>query len=273
MKMIVFISFFLCGSIEMSLLYAQRNQSFMEAYSHSIGHISSVIPGIMNPAFTSFTTSRAVELNYLNRFGLKELSTFSAAFYCPNPWLNGALYLSRYGFSEYNETRISMNLSRRLAEKWALGVRINYDRMHYSAVYSDQHVVTADVGVWIEPVKDKLNLAFVVCNPLQRAVTPEGDEEEEPFPVVFLWGASYRLHSQFLLLGEFEKREDASLQCKLGVEYQPFSVFSLRAGVQSTPFSPCFGVGWQHKSFHLHIGFSHYAQLGFQSACGLQFSF
>lgn len=274
MKNIILCTYFLCGSMWISAVYAQKYDSFVNARSCAVGSILSVFPGMANPSSLSFESHRRVEMNYANRFNLKELSTFSAAFYYPNPWLNGALYFSRYGFEAYNETRFSVNFSRLLTEKWGLGVRINYDRLHYSEKYPDKGILTADVGMWIEPVKQKVRIGFVLCNPLQTKVELGEGKPGESLPVWFVLGASYYFStSRLLLAGEIEKEENTSLRYKIGMEYQPFSVLYLRGGMQCTPFSPSFGLGLRVGSFAINAGFSHYSDLGIESFYGICFSF
>lgn len=246
----------------------------MNARSRATGHVVSVIPGVGNPSFSSFESSSRIELNYTDRFNLKELSVFSAEFHYPNPWLNGALYVSRYGFDAYNETRVSVSFSRLLTEKWGLGIRINYDRLHYSETYSDKNILTADVGILIEPLEKTMKIGFVVCNPLQTTLKLGEGKEEETIPVLFLLGASYYFQeSRFLIAAEVGKEENTPFHYKLGLEYQPFTLLYLRGGIRSSPFLPGFGIGLHLGSFDVNAGFSHRSGLGLESSCGICFSF
>lgn len=263
----------LLGSAVMSVLCAQNEIAFANARVYAMGAISSVISGIANPSFSSFLSHKQLELNYINRFGLKELSTFSVSFQYPNPWLDGAVYLSRYGFTEYNETRFSLNLSHRLSKKWSFGARINYNRLHYSEEYSDKGIITTDLGTLIEPIENRLRIGCMIYNPLQSGIRVGEDEEEERLPVTFTVGVSYRLCRQIVVMGEVGKQNNSDAQCRFGMEYQPFSVFCVRGGIQSSPFSPSFGMGLFIKDFEVNMGFVHYSSLGVQSICSLQYSF
>ncbi len=262
---------YICAGL--SAIKAQSLVAYPNACSSGLGHITSVVSGFTNPAFSSFESSRSLELNYMDRFSLRELSTVSAELHYPNSFLEGGLYLSRYGFSAYNETKVAVNLSHRLAEKWALGIRIQYTNLHYSEEYTDKGVLTADIGMWVEAMEDRLRFAFVLCNPLQSSIRAGEDEKEELLPVLFLIGISYYLNQQFLVLAEVEKENDTSMRCRIGAEYHPFPVLSLRGGLQTSPFSPTLGIGFHWKWLDVNAGFSRHEKLGIESACGLRFLF
>lgn len=273
MKSLVFIVFFFLENAIVNEAFAQIESCFVNARMYGMGSISSVLSGFSNPAFSSFESQKQLELNYINRFGLKELSTYSVLFQYPNPWLNGAIHLSRYGFTEYNETRAALGVSRCLTKQWALGVRANYNRVHYSEKYSDKGIVTVDLGTVINLPENHCKIACVLYNSLQSGIHWGEDEKEQTLPVIFTLGGLYEVCKQFLVCGEVGKQTNEDVQVRLGIEYQPFRLLALRGGIQVSPFSPSLGMGIYLGNWTLHAGFSSSSHLGLQSACGLQFSF
>ena len=55
---------------------------------------------LFNPALIAFQPQKSIHLNYINRYLLKELGTFSGSCYLPNRWLSTGLDLSAFGYEE-----------------------------------------------------------------------------------------------------------------------------------------------------------------------------
>ncbi len=274
MRNFIFMAYFLFGNTWLSMSYAQSYTSVANARSQAMGQIYSVIPGLTNPAFFSFEPGWRFEMNYTDRYHLKELSTLSASLQYPSPYLDGAIHFSRYGIEEWNETRISTHFSRLLTENWGIGMRINYDCIHFSEVHPDRKILTADIGMLIQLKEQPVKIGFILCNPLQTKTEIGESKLTIDLPVVFLVGATYTCSTIPLLLAtEIGKQEDQSLQWKGGIEYLPFSILSVRAGLQSVPFVPGFGFGLRLSSLEINAGFSSFSELGITSSLGLSYSF
>ena len=72
----------------LSICKALDVYQYIDAKAYSMGNTLSVLPGFANPASCSFTTVRSASLQYVNRYGVKELSTYAGLINLPNKYLN-----------------------------------------------------------------------------------------------------------------------------------------------------------------------------------------
>lgn len=264
------ILYFTIFSYYVSTCKALDVYQFIDTKAYSMGNTFSVLPGFANPASHGFVDARYVTLQYANRFGVKELSTYAGSVNVPNKYLNAGLYISRFGFDAYHETSISLNLYRKLSDFISLGVRINYLNLRYSDKEPSKSMVSADIGVLVQPI-EHLRLSVLAINPLRTDIKIGGEKSE--IPVILLVGASYEVGESFLLTAEVEKDFKYPFVCKFGMEYSPIQQLSIRAGIYGKPFTPTFGVGINIRPFVVDIAFSRHPVLGFSSYCGLRFDF
>ena len=264
---LLFLGLFFCMNIPCKALDVYQ---FINARTAAMGDCVSVLPAFANPSGYAFCELRQVSLHYLNRYGIKELSTYAGSFNFPNSYLNVGAYISRYGFKAYNENLFSVNLYRKLSSFLALGVRVNYLNIHYSDTEPNKSLFTADIGVLARPA-DKLTLSVLAVNPF--LVKMKSDSKKMEIPVVLSLGASYEILPALLMCAEVEKDFSYPVVCKVGMEYLPIRQLSLRAGMYGKPFTPSFGVGLQLSFFSLDLAFSRHPVLGFRSSCDVSFSF
>lgn len=259
------------------LLFAKLNtckaldvDRLANARAYSMGNTSSVLPGFYNPASSAFAPSRYLALEYINKFGLKELSSFAGIVNYPNDYLNSALYVSKYGFDAYHETVVGLNVYKKLSKRIALGARMNYMSVYYSDKEDNATVLTGDVGVLIS-MTEAVNISFMLANPFRTEL--KMNDDKFPLPNKLLMGISYQLDKTFLLTSEIEQDFALPAIYKVGLEFTPIKELSIRSGMWTKPFTPSFGVGVQLHPFSINLAFSHHPVLGFQSCCGLQFNF
>lgn len=243
---------------------------YLDARTYAMGNTASVLPGFCNPASSAFLSTKYLSLQYTNKYGLKELSSFAGIVNYPNSYLNTSFYLSRYGFDIYNETLISLNVYKQLSKRLALGLRTNYINIHYSDKEPNTGILTADIGMLIS-LSNSVNISFMITNPLRTQIKM-GDEKHS-LPNNLVMGVSYQLDKTFLLTSEIEKDYELPALYKVGFEYSPIDQLSIRGGMWTKPFTPSFGVGLKLKPFIVDLAFSRHPVLGFHSNCGLLFNF
>lgn len=243
---------------------------FVDSRAYSMGNTLSILPGFANPASYGFVPLRHVALQYVNRYGVKELATYAGTVNYPNKYLNAGLYVSYFGFDAYHETLISADFYKKLSAYFSLGIRMNYFNLHYSERESSRSLLTADIGILVYPL-EHLNVSVLAVNPL-RTELKIGEEKFET-PVILTVGASYEIENNFLVTAEIEKDFMLPVVCKLGLEYTPVKQLSIRGGIFGKPFTPSFGVGIHISAFTVDIAFSKHPALGFRSCCGLEFCF
>lgn len=243
---------------------------FVDSRAYSMGNTLSVLPGFTNPASYGLSPSRCAAIQYVNRYGVKELSTYAGTINLPNKYLDAGLYVSRFGFDAYHETMVGLNVYKKLSRLISLGIRVNYLNLHYSDKESNKSGITGDLGIFINPL-DNFNVSVLAFNPLRTDI--KIGEEKIEIPVILSVGVSYEIARTFLLTGEIEKDFRYPVVCKFGMEYNPVKQLSVRAGMFGKPFTPSFGVGVHVSQFTVDISFSKHPVLGFRSCCGLQFMF
>lgn len=244
--------------------------NFVDVRAYSMGNTLSVLPGFSNPASCGFKVSRYFSLQYINRYGVKELSTWAGTINYPNRYLNTGLNVSRFGMKAFHETSVSVNAYRKLSTFISLGIRVNYFNLHYSDKHPNKSSITADIGVLVLPW-EHLYFSVLAINPF--FISNRVGEMKGKSPSVLSVGLSYELSESFLLTGEVEKNFMFPVACKLGLEYNPVKELSIRAGMFTNPFTPSFGVGVHLLPFTVDFSFSKHSVLGFYSCCALQFSF
>lgn len=258
---------FSCCSITCKALDVYR---FVDSRAYSMGNTVSVLPGFSNPASCGFLVSSSASVQYMNRYGMKELTTYTGNIDYQNDYLNVGLQFSRFGYKDYNEMLISSNLYRKLNHYISLGVRLNYLCWHYSEEFHNKSVVTGDIGLLIRPA-DNLNISVLAVNPLQTEVEIGGGKEE--LPVILSVGISYEIEKCLLLTVEVEKDFSYDPIYKCGFEYTPVKYLSIRAGMFAKPFTPTFGIGAHLWAFDIDLAFSKHPDLGYNSCCALQYNF
>lgn len=242
---------------------------FNSARSASMGQCASVLPGYANPASQSFDRQRHISFDYSNRYWLKALSTYSLSAGMPGRWLDVSLYMSRFGMSAYNENKISVSASKRLGSTLSLGLHMNYILVQMAEA-ENVHALTVDAGLLLEPVEN-LRLAAVVYNPFRRGVV-KGDRTEK-LPQAVTAGVSYKFLGRMLVAGEVYKESRREVSYRFGIEYEPVSMFVIRAGLSSSPFVPTAGIGLHLGAFDIDLAFAGQASLGPVICSGLTFRF
>lgn len=251
-------------------IFAGEIFDFTDIRSISMGRSFAAICSPGNPSSYSFSEKSVISLNYINRFGMKELSTYSCFANYNNSILNVGAYISRFGMSSYNENKFSLYFHRRLSEYISLGVRINYLlwQMHYRK--DNVNAITADVGMLIKPT-EKLTIGVVINNPVKKGIIT--GESIDKLPVMIASGISYEPLSTVLLTCEVEKNLSEDIYVKFGAEYKPIPEIAVRLGFYATPLIPTFGLGIELKGFTLNIGAKYHNMLGLEYLCGLCYKF
>lgn len=251
-------------------LRAEDILSFIDIRAYSMGRATAAISTVANPAGFAFERQRAASIGYVNRFALKELSSYSGCITLPAKAMDFTLYAARFGMDAYNENKISLSVTRRLTRWLALGLRINYYLRQLADHDKNVHALTADLGLLIKPT-DILTIGVVINNPVRKGIVK--GKTDEKLTASFAVGISYQPISTLLLTTEVEKTTQGKPWFKCGAEYTPVKVLDLRLGFLGTPFTPTFGIGLNLKKLTIDAGAKWHTRLGPELMCGLGYSF
>lgn len=256
--------------ISPKMMYAEDLFSYADIRSWSMGKTFTAICSSGNPSGYAFETKSTIAANYINRYGMKELSTYSCFGMYNNRILNTGIYISRFGMNAYNENKASIYFSRQLSEHIALGIRINYLFWQMYSMENNVHAITADIGMLIKPT-EKLTIGMVINNPVRKGIIK--GKSMDKLPVMIAAGISYEPLSTLLLTCEVEKSISEEVYYKAGAEYMPIKELAIRIGIIARPFIPTFGIGINLKAFSINLGAKYHNTLGLEYMCGINYSF
>lgn len=140
----------------------------------------------------------------------------------------------------YGEQQFRLVYGRRLGEKLLLGGSAQVLRVS-AQDYGNTTGFTFGLSLLAEPLPG-VWLGARVQNPLQIEIA------ETAVPTVLRIGAAWQAASTLILLAETEKDLDRPAQIKVGIEYHPVPVLTLRIGMRTEPARLGFGAGIQLKN-------------------------
>lgn len=194
-----------------------------------------------NPAGYARLSNYNVGLYYENKFLMKE--TNFAALVASMPLMSGNLAFAchHYGYSAFQNNKISLGYSQQLFRNFSLGVNLNYFSIRQLDHYGNLNAISFDIGMIASP-KENLNIALLASNPIN--ISYFEDKNIKP-PLILRLGMSYLFSKSLLLAIETGKSLNAYTNIfRIGAEYNINTNFALRAGVAFNPNEYSFGFGY-----------------------------
>ena len=213
-----------------------------------------------NQAGLGYMEQPVAALYYENRLNVKSLSLQAGAFAIPVQSTVIGVNYRYFGLSNYNESKFGFAIGRRLGEKFALGVQMDYFHTHVAGDYGNFGILCAEIGLLCEPVEN-LMVGAHVFNVTQSRQKVNLDER---VPTIMRFGVGYTIHDRATISVETEKDLRMDAVFKGGLEYSPVSDLFLRCGMSTgTMYQYCFGLGYSWKFFTIDVSFSHHKFLGY----------
>lgn len=222
-----------------------------------------------------------------NQAGLAYMDKYSIGIYTDRKFLNAAINnfnlgvaipvkkvgafgisANYYGYKYYNETKIGLAYARGFGTKVSIGVQFDYLRLSVFEAGS-RNFFTVEAGLQYKPWK-VLTIGAHIYNPIPYKVEKVYGER---LPTILKFGLGYEPSPKVLLAAEYEQDIHYKPQFKGGIEYRPIKYFTLRGGVQTSPFSACFGFGVNVVGLNLDVSGSYHPVLGFTPQLALIYSF
>lgn len=199
-----------------------------------------------------------------------------AGFAAAMPLGKGAIGLnySNFGYSVYNEGKLGLAYGMKLADRFSMGVQINYQNTTIAAAdYGSRGVLTAEVGFRME-VSDNVTVAAHLFNPSRTTLIDNSDLSipDEKIPTVIRLGAGYQISEDVLFAGEVEKDIDQNALFRGGIEYQPADILYLRVGASTEPNLFSFGMGLKFEGFQFDLATSYHSLLGYSPQVSLTYN-
>jgi hypothetical protein len=213
-----------------------------------------------NQAGLGYLEQAEAALYYESRLNTKSLSQQAGIFAVPVKSTVIAINYRYFGFSKYNESKFGLAVGKKLGEKIALGVQMDYFHTHFAGDYGNFGVLCGEIGLLCEPVKNLTVGAhlFNISRSKQKA------NPDERVPTVMRFGLSYSIRDQAIISVETEKDSRMDAVFKGGLEYNLIGKLFLRCGVSTGHlYQYAFGLGYSWKSFTIDVAFSHHQVLGY----------
>jgi len=222
-----------------------------------------------NQAGLAFYKHAAAGAYFENRFLVKELSLQSAGAVVPVKSGVFGLKLSYFGYSQYNESKVGLAYARRLSEKIAVGVQLDYLLTAFGNNYGKKGLVTFELGI-LSNINEHLSVGAHIFNPINAKISEYADER---LPAIIRLGASYAFDDKLMVTAEVEKDTGFDPMAKFGVEYRIIDEIYVRGGIASNPGLYSFGFGLNLKNLKLDFSTSVHQVTGYSPQISMIYRF
>ena len=264
--------FFLLGCLLCEPIGAIDNLRIPDVRTLSIGGGGVTETPLYNPALLATLTQHRLYANYYNRYSVSELATMSGGFYFVNDILPAGLEITSFGYDEYRESLFRLSLGKLIAEKWTIGIAIQYMLLQSELFTESSGRISADMGITWRPVENVLTGLSVLHLPSVK-VGDKNIDNKQIGSYIIQAGFNWKVINTVLITGAAEHCEETPVSGSFGMEYMPFDNFSIRAGLRTSPLKPSFGVGYQLGGIQMDVGALYHSVLGISMGFGISFNF
>ncbi len=201
------------------------------------------------------------------RYMLEQLSNNAAAFAMPTKLGTFAVNFSRFGYTQYNESKYGLAYAKAFGKNFSAGMQVDYLTMHLGDIYGNRSTFTVEAGIQANIVKG-LTVGVHIYNP-NRAKTATYNNER--VPTIMRLGLKYDFSKKVFWSVETEKDIDHKAVFKSGVEYHIVKEFYIRGGFATNPMVSSFGFGLELKNFKLDFYNSFHPQLGYTPGLSMNY--
>jgi hypothetical protein len=242
--------------------------------SSALGHASSCLADVWsvrnNQGNLGFIDKSEAGAFYENRFFVKELTQtgFSSVFTTNNKGTFGFAYTA-LGYKLYKESQLTFGYGLKLTETISVGIGLDYLNTKIADIYGKANAFTGSIGITAK-ILPQVYISTHVFNPFRAKIT---NYNNETIPTIFKFGVKYVFSDKVFLVSEAEKLSSQKINLKAGIEYNPSSIFFLRAGCSSNPTQASFGIGANYNGLKIDMSTSYHSILGISPQIGLSFGF
>ena len=264
---------FLCFLLGISpCLYAVNNLRLPGVRCMGMGECGVVQSALFNPAVVALDSYKSFDINYFNYYGLKELGTVGMSFSYPNNLLSAGVNISSFGYDRYRESMFRVFLGKSLTEKWTAGISIQYTFLQTELIEEKPQYLSADVGILFIPV-EKLLIGVLIQDFPSVSIQKKDIDIESFMSYSLQIGFQWEVINNLLITGNMETNKQATLTGSVGLEYQLYKQFYVRAGMKATPLLPTIGIGYCFLGFTVDVATVYHSVLGISTGIGLKYSF
>lgn len=204
------------------------------AHGESLARTTSTFQGIVglygNIAGIAYVEGFAGDVSYDRRYNLQELSTASLGVAYGSGFGTIGLQASKYGFDSYSETKLGFAYARKLGKGLSLGGML--DLMQYNVEgFGTTNKITFEASLYSE-LTDKVHLGVHIFSPGTVSLT-----QIQQVPSRISLGVKYFVSPKAVLIADFTKIAERTLEFKLAADYQLQEQFGIRVGANVSQYS------------------------------------
>ncbi|MDR0573072.1 MAG: hypothetical protein LBG96_03415 [Tannerella sp.] len=227
---------------------------------------------LYNPALLATQAQSKLYANYYNRYSVSELATVSGGFYYLNDIIPTGMEITSFGYDEYRESLFRLSMGKQIAEKWSVGIAVQYVLLQSELFEESSGRVSTDIGFSCRPVENVLAGLSILHIPSIKVGDKNIDNKHIASYSVQL-GFSWEVTNTTLITGSVDNCDEEPVSGSFGMEYMPFDDFKMRAGVRTSPLRPSLGVGYRIAGINADAGMVFHSVLGVSMGLGISFSF
>jgi len=222
-----------------------------------------------NPAGIASLTRPTVSINYIKHLFSDEISTQASVFVLPikNDFIGASF--QRYGFAEYNESKVGFAYAKQFGESLSIAINTNYHQLKISN-YGTSSGFSVDVGA-LYHLNSEFAFGAFVNNPSKQKFSSK--EVSLSIPTTFHAGASYLASDKVLIATSLSKSLGQSVDVSIGIDYKIIELLSLRGGLSTRPFKQYAGFGLNYRKFLLDMATTFDANLGYAPQIAVGYAF
>ena len=213
-----------------------------------------------NQAGLGYLEQPSATMYYENRLNVKSLSLQAGAFAIPVKSTTVGVNYRYFGYEKRNDFKFGLAVGKRLGEKFAMGVQMDYFHTHVAGDYGDYGILCGEIGLLCEPVEH----LFIGAHLFNVTQSKQKVTLDERVPTVMRFGIGYTIAEKATVTVETEKDSRMDAVFKGGLEYSPINDLFLRCGVSNgNLYQYTFGLGYTWNRFTMDVSFSHHKLLGY----------
>jgi len=265
--------FFLFLALLPSVLLGQNYPA--GAKSASLGHASAGLTDLWasynNQAGLAFLEAPEIGAFFENRFLMQELNAQGLAFAMPFKKMGGTLgvNLYRFGYSNFSDNKLGLAFAKKFGKVFSVGIQLNMHYFQQGGSYESILTATGELSLMLY-LAENWTLGAHVFNPTRTSMA---NFDREKIPTVFRLGTAYAFSEKVQATLEMEKDLVYNPTFRAGLEYKPGKKVCIRAGLNSNPISPAFGMGLNLGEFVLDVASAWHQTLGFSPQASLSYRF
>ena len=220
-----------------------------------------------NVSSLAFIDKTAIGLDVQNNFMLEELTTGTLVFLLPvNKYGTFSFALSHFGYSAFNQSKIAISYSKKVAEYTALGLQISntFQKINSEELTSLENLLAINISFFTH-LNEKLHLG-------SSFIYKKNIEADNDFKKLIV-GLSWFPISDLNILAQIEKSSINDVNLSSGIEYKIYEKIFARIGYSSNPISVSCGIGIHFKTIDIDISATHHQYLGMTSGISSNYIF